>query len=247
MKLSWILAALGLATAGLHAKPPDKAYVLAWADEFDQSRLDPARWDYRTDSKHWSTQLPANVSVRDGCLWLALKKQKSGDKEYTGAGVISKRAFKYGYYEARFKVPPTAGWHTSFWMMKHNRSGSTDTSESVQELDVCENDSINPRRYGANTHRWLPTHVGVSGKAVTTPDLSADFHVWGCEFTAEKIVYYFEGKPVLTVEATKLGEHSDQHIWLTSIASHLGKTQTVDESRLPVYAVFEYVRFYERK
>jgi hypothetical protein len=44
-----------------HAAPPDSSYQLQWADEFNGSRLDPAAWDYRTDSKHWSTQLPANV------------------------------------------------------------------------------------------------------------------------------------------------------------------------------------------
>jgi hypothetical protein len=31
------------------------------------------------------------------------------------------------------------------------------------------------------------------------------------------------------------------------IASPLGQTDAVDESRLPVFAVFDYVRFYEKK
>lgn len=37
-----------------------------------------------------------NVSVRDGKLILAVKKEDAGDKHYTGAGVISKVAFQYG-------------------------------------------------------------------------------------------------------------------------------------------------------
>jgi beta-glucanase (GH16 family) len=243
MKTSSLLAIVITSAVVIRAAPPNAAYQLAWADEFTDPKLDTSRWDYRTDSKHWSTQLPANVSVHDGCLWLALKKEKAGDKDYTGAGVISKRLFKFGYYEARFKVPPTKGWHTSFWMMKHDGAGGTNPQTSVQELDVCENDSINLKGYGVNTHRWLPTHLGVGAKHVTTPDLSADFHVWGCEFTSEKVVYYFDGKVVLTVDTPKLGTPSDQHIWLTSIASHLGKTDAVDDSRLPVYAVYDYVRF----
>ncbi|WP_395089671.1 GDSL-type esterase/lipase family protein [Armatimonas sp.] len=46
------------------------------------------RWSgegYRTDSKHWSTQKPENVTVKDGFLWLELKKEDAGDKHYTGA------------------------------------------------------------------------------------------------------------------------------------------------------------------
>ena len=238
--------ALGL-IAAVHATPPNNGYVLAWADEFVGTKLDTARWDFRTDSKHWSTQLPANVAVRDGFLWLALRKEKAGGKDYTGAGVISKRPFKFGYYEARFKTPPTKGWHTSFWMMKHDGSGGTNTQLSVQELDVCENDSINPRGYAVTTHRWLPEHLSLDHQRVPTPDLSADFHVWGCEFTPEKITYYFEGKIVHTSATAKLGEPGEQHIWLTSIASQLGRTDAVDESRLPVFAVFDYVRFYEKK
>jgi hypothetical protein len=51
-------------------------YVLTWQDEFDGDKLDVQKWDYRTDSKMWSTQLPANVSVGNGTLRLALKKEK---------------------------------------------------------------------------------------------------------------------------------------------------------------------------
>lgn len=229
------------------AAPPDDTYTLAWSDEFNQPAFDPAQWEFRTDSKHWSTQLPANVSVHDGELWLSLKKEKAGDKAYTGAGVISKRTFHHGYYEARFKVPPTAGWHTSFWMMKHDGSGGTNPRASVQELDVCENDSINVMSYGVTTHRWQPGHEVLGRKRVATPDLSADFHVWGCEFLPDRIDYYFEGKIVHTEDPTKLGNPGEQHIWLTAIASHLGGTKAVDESGLPVFAVFDYVRFYERK
>jgi beta-glucanase (GH16 family) len=240
-----------VATFGLlaiaRATPPDPAYTLAWSDEFNGTAVDPSLWDYRTDSKHWSTQLPANLSVKDGFLYLNLKKEKSGGKEYTGAGVISKRLFKFGYYESRFKVPPTKGWHTSFWMQRHDGSGGTDPRVAVQELDVCENDSGNLTRYGTNTHRYRPDHAQIGQKNVATPDLSADFHVWGCEFTAEKIIYYFDGKVVQTTETAKLGEPGEMHLWLTSIASHLGPTDRVDDSRLPVQAVFDYVRFYTKK
>lgn len=246
VKISPVLI-LPLLLVTLRAAPPSPTYQLAWADEFEGSTLDLARWEYRTDSKHWSTQLPANISVHDGSLWIALRKQHAGDKEYTGGGVISKRLFKYGYYEARFKIPPTKGWHTSFWMQKHDGSGGTNPRVSVQELDVCENDSIDLHGYSVNTHRWLPSHVGAGGKHVTTPDLAAEFHVWGCEFTADTVTYYFEGQPVLTVEAKKLGQPSEQNIWLTVIASHLSNTDAVDESRLPVYAVYDYVRFYEKR
>ena len=226
---------------------PPPGYTLVWSDEFNDGTLDTNKWCFRTDSKHWSTQLPANVSVHDGEIFLSVKKEDAGGKHYTGAGVISKLTFKYGYYESRFKVPPGAGWHTSFWMMKHDGKGGTGPTASAQELDVCENDSVNLARYGVNVHKWNPQpHVSMGGKGVTTPDLSADFHTFGCEFTPETVKYYFEGKLVQTVAVTNFA-HSDQHIWLTTIASQLGKTKAVDDTKLPAAAVYDYVRFYEKK
>ena len=224
---------------------PPASYKLVWSDEFDEGRLDTNKWTFRTDSKMWSTQKPENVSVHDGYLFLGVKKENAGDKHYTGAGIISKQAFKYGYYESRFKVPPGMGWHTSFWMMKHNGLGGTQPEASAQELDVCENDSVNLLLYGVNVHKWNPPpHVAMGGKAVVTPNLAADFHVFGCEFTPEKVKYYFDGSLVQTITVTNFS-HSDQNIWLTTIASNLSGTKAVDDPKLPAAAVFDYVRFYE--
>jgi beta-glucanase (GH16 family) len=243
---TWIII-IAVAIASVAQAEPPAGYKLAWSDEFDGQKLDAGKWVYRTDSKMWSTQLPANVSIADGKLRLAVKKEDAGDKHYTGAGVISKQAFKYGYYEAKFKVPPGAGWHTSFWMMKHNGKGGTGPDATRLELDVCENDSVNPNGYGVNLHLWNPKpHKTFGGKHVKTPDLSKDFHVWGCEFTPEAVKYYFDGKEVQSIDATKF-PHGDHHIWLTTIATSLGKTKAVDDTKLPSAAEYDYVRFYERK
>ena len=246
----FILALLGFssfAQTNTTVTLPPPGYKLVWSDEFNNTTLDTNKWGFRTDSKMWSTQKPENVSVHDGKLILAVKKEDARDKHYTGAGVISKQAFKYGYYESRFKVPPGAGWHTSFWMMKHNGQGGTGPTASAQELDVCENDSVNLKNYGVNVHKWNPApHVGMGHKNVPTPDLSADFHTFGCEFTPETVKYYFEGKLVQTVSITNFA-HSDQHIWLTTIASNLGGTKAVDDTKLPAAAEYDYVRFYEKQ
>jgi beta-glucanase (GH16 family) len=219
-------------------------YKLAWSDEFEGEQLDAAKWNYRTDSKHWSTQKPENVSVADGKLRLTLRKEKAGGKEYTGAGVISKDAFQYGFYEARMKVPVGAGWHTSFWMQRHDGSSGTGPKTAYQELDVIENDSIDPNSYGVNVHKWKDKHLAFGGKKVKTTSLSQDFHVFGCEFTSKTVKYFFDGNLVQTVDVSKI-EHGDQNIWLTSIASHLGGTKAVDDAKLPGIAEYDYVRFFK--
>ena len=224
--------------------PVGSGYQLAWHDEFDGDHLDTERWTYRIDTRFWSVQLARNVSVADGCLRLALRKEKQGEFDYTAGGVISREAFQYGYYEARFRCPPGGGWHTSFWMMRHNWRKTADVA--AQEIDVCEQDSVNRTSYSVNLHRWKPEpHVSHGHKRIMTPDLSTEFHVWGCEFTPQRIDYYFDGRLVQSLDATII-PHGPQNIWLTSVAAPLGGTKSVDDSKLPAVAEFDYVRYFTK-
>jgi beta-glucanase (GH16 family) len=243
----------------------DETYALTWSDEFDGDKLDPVKWVYRTDSKHWSVQLPANVSVEGGLLRMKLtklekpveavnaepgkdlKNAKPTTFKYGGAGVISKPAFRYGYYECRMKLPKGAGWHNSFWMQNHSGRGDTLVSTAFQEIDVCENDSVKPTHFGANLHQWKPTHKQFGVWHLKTPDLSEDFHVWGCEYTPQKLRFFFDGKEFASTDKHTTFENNDMHIWLTSIATHLGGAKQVDESKLPAEMTVDYVRLFTKK
>ena len=216
---------------------------LVFNDDFNGSALDTSLWHYRTDSKLLSTQLPENVTVAGGQLHLNIRKQNARGMQYTGAGVISKKEFRYGYYESRFRTPPAIGWHTSFWVMKYSGSGGTDTPTAFQEIDICENDSKYKTKYGTNLHNWNGVHIETGGKTIATPDLSADFHVFGCDFSPTEVSYYFDGKLVNVIDATKR-KHSDASIWLTTIASAAGGFD-VDQTALPSEAIYDYARFYE--
>ena len=112
---------------------------------------------------------------------------------------------------------------------------------------MCENDSVTLTNYGVNIHKWNPQpHISQGHKTVKTLDLSAEFHVFGCEFTRATVKYYLDDELVQVVIVTNFA-HSDEHIWLASIASNLGKTKAVDDTKLPVAAEDDYVRFYEKK
>jgi beta-glucanase (GH16 family) len=253
------------------AAPPKSAvpagYALSWCDEFDGGSLDASMWEFRTDTKHWSTQVPQNISLRGGNLIIALNtvaattgvKHTAGGAEYvsdpnhpeppagikyTGGGVISKAAFGYGYYECRMRIMAGKGWHSSFWMMKHDSSGGTGTTKADLELDVIENDSIDLTSYGVTTHKWKGGHESYGHKKVTTLPLN-DYHVYGCEYTPTAVNYFFDGDLVQSVDIHALPQ-GEVNIWLTSIASGLGNTDQVDDSRLPGHVDYDYVRFYQK-
>jgi beta-glucanase (GH16 family) len=217
-------------------------YTLAWSDEFNGTTLDTAKWMYRTDNKGWSTQQADNVSVANGCLNIAVKAEKTAKQKFTGGGVISKEDFQYGYYEARFKVPPGSGWHTSFWTMAYNNANTKPMG--TQEIDICEQDSVKTTKYSAGVIAWGDHGKGLGRKYVKTPDLAADFQVWGCEFTPTVVNFYFDGQLTHSTDATKF-KQGPQKIWLTCIAIGLGGTTSVDTKNLPSAAEFDYVRFFK--
>lgn len=221
----------------------NKEYKLDFHDEFNSGKLDNARWNYRTDSKHWSTQVSNNVTLDNGTLRLNVRKESSEGKEYTGAGIISKKDFGFGYYEARFKIPKGAGWHNSFWLMKHDGTGGTGPSATTLELDICENDSRVAAGYNVNVHRWQGEHIQRGTKWIKTPKLSEEFHTWGCEYSAEDVKYYFDGHLVQTISIKDLPTGA-LNIWLTTIASFHGNTKKVDDSLLPGVFEIDYVRYY---
>ncbi len=224
---------------------PVSGYTLAWNDEFESGKIDSTKWGYRTDSKHLSTQKPENVSVKDGLLRLELKKETAGNKNYTGAGIVSQPVFKYAYYEARAEMPPGAGWHTSFWLMKHDGSGTTDFQVAAQGIVVVQNESVDHASYAVKVDKYQEPAACYGFLRLPTPDLSADFHVFGCEFTPETVKFFMDGVLVETVDATKF-PHSDQNVWVSSIASHMGNTPKVDDSALPQEALFDYVRVFTK-
>ena len=230
---------------------PPPGYQLVFSDEFNGTSLDTNRWGFRLTDKMLSALQQDNVSVKDGNLVIALRKESVRGKDYTAGGVISREKFVYGYYEARFKTPPVEGWHTAFWAMRH-RFGDTNAPLPLLELDFCEQDGgdphyfsfgvINQSRYDQkknhrswNAGRWVIEDA---------PDTSADFHVWGCEFTPETTRFYFDGK--LTKEVSSSGfPHDEMNVWVSVIASTLKGDRFVDDSKLPNAVLCDYVRVYQ--
>lgn len=240
-----LLSAFSLAAPAFPQAPP-AGYKLVFHDDFNGTALNSKIWAYRTDSKLESTQTPENVSVRNGNLVIALQKQEANSKHYTGGGVISRQAFRYGYYEARFKIAAGSGWHSSFWLMDYNGVDTKPGEKTTLELDVIENTSDNLKSYTTTTHRWVPPHIARGHRDVTTPDLSDDYHTFGCEYAVNVVRYYFDGQLVQTVDTTGLPQ-GEMNIWLTSIAQAMGPAHNVDDSALPGAMDVDWVRYYVKK
>jgi beta-glucanase (GH16 family) len=143
-------------------------------------------------------------------------------------------------------MPAGDGWHNSFWLMKHDGSGTTDYQDAVQGIDVAQNDSIDHLTYTVAFNKYNPPPTEQLGYVrLPAPDLAADFHVFGCEFTPDYAKFFLDGKLMQTVDVARIPQ-GEVNIWISSIASHLGGTLKVDDTALPQEVLCDYVRVYSK-
>jgi len=220
-----IVAALLTATfaqAG-GAEPPSNLYGLVWNDDFSGTAIDVTKWTFRTDSKKLSTQLPANVEVRDNRLSLMMKKEAANGKAYTGGGVITRRLFGYGYYEVTARTTSNVGWHNSFWMMAGDGSDTYGPGHYL-EIDQFEINTKNPSTVTSGLIFWDGKVGPKPIKMDRCPDLnsfnsSAGYHTYGADWREGAVDLYVDGKKYCT-RAYPIDTYRQDpvRIWLTAIA-----------------------------
>jgi hypothetical protein len=217
------LVAIGLAGPGSPTARADTSapsfvpsgYTLGSPTFFDDftseggTAADPAplssdpNWVPRTDVKQSSAQLAANDAIYDGELHLALQNQSAGGKSWTGAGVVSKKTFRYGFYEVRAQLPSAARWHSSFWAQCVTTTAgvAASTADSCRhtEIDGFENDSgvASGNTYTNIRHNIFDWSAGGSetstGLYQMPFDPSAGMHTYGFDYTESGVSFYIDG------------------------------------------------------
>ncbi len=232
-------------TAGL-ADPPTTQYGLAWEETFSGTSVDTAKWNFRTDVKALSAQLAANAVIDNGQLSLLMKQENVSGKSYTGAGIVSKQAFGYGYFEVRAKNTTSTGWHNSFWMMAGDGS-TTFGAGRYLEIDQAEIDTADRTHIPSGLQIWNGTTSGspIGGPRCTTYaagiDLTAAYHTYGADWREGAIDFYFDGIKYCTEPYSTTSYRQDPiNIWLTAIAYQ----NPVSVGGTPQY--YDTVRFYKK-
>jgi len=81
-------------------------WELAWSDEFDykNSKLDEEWNSQNGPSSHiLSSRWRDNVVVTNGIVELQNKKENRGGQNWTSGSIWTKKKFKYGYFECKYK------------------------------------------------------------------------------------------------------------------------------------------------
>jgi len=260
--------------AWLGKKPPvDGDWVLTLDENFDGDSIDLKRWNIYTEkewhlgaSNHYSKD---NVIVKDGKLVLRLEKKKghhNDNPDYvandyaTGyADTFGKWTQRYGYYEARVKLPTAPNMFPAFWLMPDRgidtpagqwgkTNERTSTKDGGMEFDIFENLTIwGPNRVDAAFHwdGYMKYHKSTGMyNAYVQPDKDG-FITVGMAWTPGLAIMYANGKETARWASPRIGS-IQEYIILTMISGGW-ESEPMDDAQLPADIVYDYIRVWQRK
>lgn len=142
--------------------PKEKKWKLVWSDEFDGTKLDETKWNFR--KYFWGRLSPTfteegvtldnesnlhialikkgedyySAHLQTGSLTFDMPKDQQGFWPF-GKYQPAKFMHKYGYYEIRCKLPKNDGWHAAFWLQAPGIGAHPDARYGGVECDIMEN------------------------------------------------------------------------------------------------------------
>jgi beta-glucanase (GH16 family) len=260
---------LNLSAAGATAAETGKSCDLRpiLMEEFDEEtapnrriesitsqRLNPARWTAHTpwngdfgDAQFIDPQARGPFSMKDGILSITASKNSEGKwtsgliaaADSTGAG----SGTRYGYFEARMKMPPGPGTWPAFWLAALKPA---DQRDGNVEIDVLEYYGQFTDSYRSVVHVWFkdPTKHRGNGEKIDVPNnsLVGDYHTFGVDVSPQAIVFFLDRKQVWTHPTPP--ELTYPLYPLVNLA--LGSGWPIDKTPNPSTLLVDYVHVYGR-
>lgn len=277
MKLHWhslTCAALALGSVPAHAAPDaaHAGYKLVWSDEFSKDGApDPTVWGYETgfarnQEAQWYQQ--GNAHVQNGMLVIEARRERkanpnyeagSGDwkknrlnAEYTSASLTTgKRAWTYGRWEMRAKIPTAPGMWPAFWTV--GAGGEWPQGGEIDMMEYYTGGVLANAAWGTS-QRWNAKWDSVKKPLgdFHDPHWSDKFHVWRMDWDPESIRMSVDDVLVNDVDLSKTVNpdgtnpfHAPQTLILNlAIGGQNGGDPS--QTAFPARYVIDYVRIYRK-
>ena len=159
--------------------------------------------------------------------------------------------FRYGYIEARIKLPRGKGTWPAFWMMPVRFT----SWPADGEIDIMEEVGVDPNVVSSSIHCTAYNHPNNTQKthSMTCNAAEQSFHVYALEWTPDYIKTYVDGQPQLSFGNDGKG---NKDTWPFNVAFYpilnlawggdWGGYAGVDETALPVTMEIDYVRVWQK-
>ncbi len=242
---------------------------LVWSDEFTGTgAIDGNKWHHQTklpngtswynnEQQHYTNRIE-NSFVDSGYLHIMARRETFTDqgqtKQYTSARLNSKFAFTYGRVEVKAKLAFGVGTWPAIWMLGKNVNEpggywqpqfGTVGWPACGEVDIMEHWGYNQNYVSSALH--TPSSFGntVNLSGISLPDVSNTFHVYGLEWTPEKMMFSIDGSVFYTYapairDAATWPFTADQYLLL-----NVAMQPAIDPNFIQSPMIIDYVRVYQ--
>lgn len=249
--------------AGSSVVSPDSikgpaGYSLAWHDEFSEGTKLGSDWTYQVANSGWVNNELQNyvagdyngnkiVYISDGTLKIVAKKIDG--KVYSGRVYAKKKTgWKYGYMEARMKLPQGKGTWPAFWMMPVNYTAWP----ADGEIDIMEAVGYIPNVVYSTIHCTKYNNGGTSNESGNKGASVTQFHKYAMMWTPDYMTFYIDGNTIFTYK----NDGSGKNAWPFDAPFYIilnlawggawGGQGGIDESVLPATMEVDYVRVFQK-
>ena len=226
----------------------------------------PNYWDR---ASHWTKD---NLILGGGVVTLRFEKKRgyhNDDPEATPKNLTGlkqsdyacgyldtygKWVQRYGYFEARVKLPRAPGLWPTFWMMPDrgpaagNQGQRSDTGNGAMELDIMEHlTRWGPYRYNVALHwdGYGKEHKSVGSATIYVQADKDGFITSGLLWTPGVIVFYCNGRELWRWEGARVSGVPSHFI--IEMTTGGWDNNAVDDAQLPADYAIDYVRVWQRK
>ncbi len=235
----------------------NKERKLVWEENFNVKKLNETNWNFElgdgcpnlcgwgNNEKQIYTK--TNHTFKKGKL--ILQAQKEG-AIYTSTKITTKgkKEFQYGKIEVKAKLPTGNGLWPAFWML-----GSSIQEEGwpkCGEIDILEYVGREPDIIFTTLHTQDSHGNSINTKKTKIENIEDGFHIYGIDWTAEKIEFFVDGNSVYTFNPKLKNKDTwpfDKKFYIIlnlAIGGNFGGS-VIDDSILPQKFIIDYIRVYQ--
>jgi beta-glucanase (GH16 family) len=176
------------------------AWASTFAEEFTGTTLDTTRWDtilasgqtYIPNNNEQQWYDAAGVTVSGGTCKLTATPLVNGTQNYRSGLIQAQKSFGQvsGFIEARMRIPSALGTWSAFWLVPV-------VEQWPPEIDIVETWGVEAGDRITSTYHY---DIGAGAQQVSKETLVAinNWHVYGCQWDANRITVYLDGVQVWT-------------------------------------------------
>lgn len=250
------------------ARPPVPGdWTITLEDEFNQPKIDPRTWNVAgpnywgaKELTHWSRE---NVILSNGKAALRMEKKfghhnddpAEHTSDYTGGYLDTYDNWRqrYGYFEARVKLPTADGLWPAFWLMPDagRELGPMwkrqKTEPRGMEFDILEHlTAWGPYRYHIAMHwdGYGKNHQSTGTSSIYFSPDEDGFVTSGLLWEPGRAVYFVNGREIGRVESDRISDLPGMIIFTLPIGGW--DNRPLNDAHLPADFIIDYVRVWQR-